>query len=98
MRRTKSYDELVAENLRSPKQVQAYLLALMEGDDGLKAEEALKLTISRMGVKEFAEMVKAEPNNISAFLRGRRKLKPETLEGYLKKFKLKVRIVFEKAS
>ena len=98
MKRLKTFDQLVSDVLKTPKAVQTYLLGLMDGDDGLSAEQALKIVISRMGVKEFSEMTKLQAQNVSAFARGKRKIKTETLETYLKPFGLRARVIFEKAS
>jgi len=99
MHRNSSYDADVAKDLqKSSKAVQSYLLGLTEGDDGLGTEEALRITIKRMGIKEFCEMTRIPMPNVMEFLNGKRKLKPETLEKYLKPFGLRIRLALEKAS
>ena len=70
----------------------------MEGEEALSAEDALRETISRMGVKEFSELAGVAPSNVVDFLRGKRNPKPETLDTYLRPFGLKTKIVLEKAS
>ena len=98
MRRNSSYDEDVAKRLqKSPGSVQAFLLGLTEGEDGIKTDEALRITIKRMGIKEFCEMTRIPMPNIMEFLSGKRKPKPETLEKYLRPFGLRVRLILEKA-
>ena len=62
MYRSNSYDEYVARRLRnSPKNVQSYLLSL---------EEA-RITIQRMGIKEFCEMTGIPTPNVSEFIKGK---------------------------
>jgi len=56
-------------------------------------EEALKYTIQQIGIKEFYELSDIPVQNVSAFIKGRRKLKKETLDKYLSVFKLKSKIV-----
>jgi hypothetical protein len=98
MKRGKSYDEELSQKLRNRKFAQNYIMALMEGDEGLSVEDALKHTIERMGIKEFVQMANVPQPNVSEFLKGKRKLKPETLNEYLKPFKLKAKLVLEEAS
>ena len=98
MKRSSSYDEDLAKELQSAIAVQSYLLGLTEGEDGLALDEALQHTIKRMGIKEFCNMTKIPMPNVMEFIKGKRKPKPETLEKYLKPFKLRPRIIAEKAS
>lgn len=98
MFRSKIYDEKLSTELRSPKFAREFLMTLMEGEEGLTLDEALRHLISRMGVKEFAELAKVERNNVSAFLKKKREPKPETLDLYLKPFGLKVKLIVEQAS
>jgi hypothetical protein len=98
MNRSKSYDEELSHKLKNKKFSQAYIVALMAGDEGLSVEDALRHTIVRMGIKEFVQLAKVPQPNVSEFIRGKRKLKPETLNEYLKPFNLKVKIILEKAS
>lgn len=100
MRRNSSYNEDVARSLREGGRygVREFFLGLTEGDDDLELEQALRITITRIGIKEFCEMSKIQMPNVSAFLKGRRKLKPETIDTYLKPFGLRVRLVVAKAS
>lgn len=98
MRRTISYDEQLSRRLRNPKYAQGFILALLEHPDELSVEEALRHTIERMGVKECSELTGVAAPDIVAFIKGRRKLKPETLDKLLKPFGLRTKIVLEKAS
>jgi hypothetical protein len=96
MKRSKSYDEELSKKLKNVKFAQTYIVALMEGDEGLSAEAALRHTIERMGIKEFVLLAKIPQPNVSEFLSGKRKLKPKTLNEYLKPFKLKAKLVLER--
>jgi hypothetical protein len=99
MRRNKSYNADLAKALqKNPKAVQAFLLGLTEGEDGLELDAALQLTIKRMGIKEFCQMTHVPMPNVMEFLNGKRKLKPETLDKYLRPFGLRARLALEKAS
>ena len=60
---------------------------------GESVEEALKYTIQQMGAKEFSEKANIPYQNVSDFIRGKRKLKRETLDKYLAVFGLKSKIV-----
>src|SRR4051812_48372636 len=55
MNRASSYDEDLSAKLQDPKFAQSFLMGLMEGEEGLSIEDALRHTIKRMGVKEFSE-------------------------------------------
>ena len=98
MNRAKSYDQELSEKLGDSKFAQAFLIGLMEGEDGLTVEDALRHTIKRMGVKEFSQSVGVPHSNIQEFLKKKRQPKPETLNQYLKPFRLRVKLVLEKAS
>lgn len=98
MARNKSFDEHLSEELRNPKSAQTFLLTLMEGDEGLPLEKALKQTILAMGVKEFCERSKISMPSVVQFLKGKRKPKPETLDLYLKPLGLKAKLAAIKLS
>ena len=98
MYRNSEFNEDLSNELRSPKFAQGFLLDLMEGEEGLSVEDALRQTIARMGVKEFCDRSGLRKQNVNDFIQGRRKLKPETLDAFLKPFRLKTRVVVEKAS
>jgi len=98
MYRNKSFDEHLAKELKSSKFAGGFLLDLMDGDDGFTLEEALRQTIQRMGVKEFCVKARLDMPNVMKFLKGTRKLKPETLDVFLKPFGLRTKLIVEKAS
>ena len=96
MYRSGSYDHMLSGKMKNRRFAQGYLLTLIEA--GFSAEDALKLAIARMGVKEFSEIAHVPRPNVQEFLKGKRKLKPETMDTYLKPFALKTRITLDKAS
>ncbi|HBQ21591.1 MAG: hypothetical protein A2Z91_02450 [Deltaproteobacteria bacterium GWA2_38_16] len=98
MNRSKSYDHRLSEKMRNPKFAQNFFITLMEGEEGLSVEEALKHAIQRMGVKEFSEVSGIPSPNIVDFLKDRRRPKPETLDLYLYPFRLKIKIELEKVA
>ncbi|MFL5813958.1 MAG: DNA-binding protein [Bdellovibrionia bacterium] len=98
MYRNNSYDEDLAKDLRDPEFAQGFLLDLIEGKDGLELDEALRLTIQKMGVVEFCSRAKMSKQNVNSFLKAKRNVKPETLDALLKPFGLRTKLVVEKAS
>jgi predicted transcriptional regulator len=84
--------------MKNKRFAQGFFLALMEGEDGLSVEESLKRTIQSMGITEFSEASGVPRPNVQEFLKGKRKLKTETLNTYLKPFRLKIKIMVEKAA
>jgi DNA-binding phage protein len=98
VRRSKTFNEDLSLRLKKPAYAKEFLNGLIEGDDGLSVEDALRQMIPIMGLKEFAEMTGVARPNLVAFVQGRRNLKIETLNQLLKPFKLKTKIVIEKAS
>ena len=98
MYRSNSYDEKLSKKLKNPNFAQEYLLGLIEGDEGLSIEDALRLAIQRMGITDFANMIGLPKSNIAEFLNGKRNLKRETLDRYLLPFNLKTELVVKKAA
>ncbi|MFH1018498.1 MAG: hypothetical protein V1798_10020 [Pseudomonadota bacterium] len=98
MFRNKSYDEELSERLQNPKYVRGFLLALMEGSEGLELEEALRITITRMGLKEFSRMSKVAAPNVVRMLKGRIPPTLYMLDRFLKPFGLRTKILVEKAA
>lgn len=93
MRRSNSYDKIISKKLQDFEYRQVFLLTLMENDDGLSLEEALRDVIRIMGIQEFSKLVKVPRPNVSEFLAKKRKLKPETLDVYLKPFGLRTELI-----
>ncbi|MGE3975742.1 MAG: hypothetical protein AB7F59_14550 [Bdellovibrionales bacterium] len=98
MYRNKSYDEELSKELQDMEFAQGFLLTLIEGEEGLDLEDALKHTIERMGIKEYSKASRIPAPHVVSFIKGRRKLKTETLDAFLKPFRLKTKVVVEKAS
>lgn len=93
MRRTSSYNAELSKRLQNKKYAAGFLLCLIEGEDALSLEEALKTLIESMGIKEFAKMTHSAPSNVVAFLKGRRHPRQSTLDAYLKPFGLKTELI-----
>lgn len=98
MPRSDDYDKELSERLQNPEYARFFIESLMEGEDGLSPEEALRLTITSMGIKEFARLVNVPAPRVVEFTKQKRNFKPETLDVFLKPFGLKTRVVFEKVS
>lgn len=98
MRRTKTFNEELSQKLRRPRFARSFIQSLIEGEEGLSPQDALRTTIEIMGIKEFAELVGEPPARIHEFLKKKRSLKPNTLDVFLKPFGLRTRIAFERAS
>lgn len=91
-RRSDSFDKYIAEQMQDLNFARETLLTTIE-HFGESVEDALRYTITKMGMKEFSELSGIHIQNISQFIKGKRKLKKETLDKYLAIFKLKSKIV-----
>lgn len=60
MRRTRNYDEDLSNQLRDPEFAKAFILGLMEGDEGMSLENALRHTIEVMGIKKFCKLARSK--------------------------------------
>lgn len=98
MRRAKTYNEELSLRLQNPSYAKDFILALMEGPDAFTLEDSIRQIIAIMGVKEFSKLTGVPSSNLVAFAKARRNLKVETLDLLLKPFKLKTKLVIEKAS
>lgn len=94
-RRSESYDEYIAKRMQEGKFARGVLVSLIEEFDAT-VEDALRETIPKMGIKEFSEKAGVPFQNVSDFIRGKRKLKLETLDKYLAVFKLKSKLTIQK--
>ncbi|MBP9673587.1 MAG: hypothetical protein KBD63_00680 [Bacteriovoracaceae bacterium] len=90
MYRANSYNEDFSRIMQNMKARQGYLLELMNHEDPMSLEEALRFTISRLGLTEFAKLAHEKKQNVETFVSGKRKLKQSTLDKYLLPFGLKV--------
>ena len=85
--------------MRSNKRfAREYLLTLIDEEDGPTPFDALKHTICRMGVKEFAEYSSIPEKSISRMLNSETMPKLETLERYFYCFGLRVKIALERVA
>lgn len=98
MKRDKSYDQILASKLNGSRRfARGFLCELMNDEDGegLEPVVALKHTIKRMGIKEFANLSKIPEKSISRMINSNSMPKFETLEKYFQVFDLKIKIVLE---
>ena len=93
--RTESFDEFLSEQLQEPGMASEFLLASLEGEDGLTLIQAIIRTIGCMGIKEFSEMSGIHRNAVSRMMAQNDIPKIETLNKYLAAFDLKAKIVVE---
>ncbi len=98
MKRHKSYDKELAEDLKDQEFAKNFLFDLMEGDDGLSAFEALKHTIRRMGVKEFSKDSKIPYESVCRMLESEKIPKINTLDRYFAVFGLRMKIELEEVA
>ena len=95
MYRTSDFDKHLSKQLKRAKYRREYLLSVvseMDGEPGLTIFEALKHTISKMGVTEFANMVNMKRSSISRILSQESAPKLETLDKLLAPFGLEVKV------
>jgi len=98
MNRRKTFNEELSEKLKNPRFFQHYIQGLVEAEDGdLSYEDALRDTIEVMGLREFSKLSHVPEQRIHEFIEGKN-LKPETLDKFLRPFKLKTKIVFEEVA
>jgi predicted transcriptional regulator len=93
--RSRSFNAYIAEQMKDINFARETLITSIEHFNE-SVEDALKYTIEQMGIKEFSELAKIPIQNVSEFLRGKRKLKVETLDKYLAVFNLKSKIIVTK--
>jgi len=89
-RRSESFNELVAEQMKDPEFAKLTVLtSVTEFDESV--EEALRYGIRQMGIKEFSELSGYSITYIADITKGRRKLRNETLNKLLSFFGLKLK-------
>ncbi len=98
MYRHESYDKELASELQDSKFARDFILGLLEGDEGLVPLEALRHTIRRMGVKEFAKAARIPYESVCRMLESDSIPKIDTLNRYFEFFGLKVKITLEKVA
>jgi|SRR5579871_2742639 len=85
-RRTRDWDEGLAEDLKDPAFARELLLAAVEEEISL--QEALAKVIKCYGIKEFAKRINMPSSNLSRALDQRHNPTQETLNRLLKPFGL----------
>ena len=89
-RRTKDWNEGLAEQLKDTEFAREFILASLE--EGLSLQDTLKKVILAYGLKEFSKKVKMPAPNISRALNPRHNPTLDTLNRLLKPFRLHVTI------
>jgi probable addiction module antidote protein len=87
-RRSKDWNEGLAQDLRDKDFAREFLLAAIE--DGVPIQHALGKVIRAMGVKEFAAKVGMASPNLLRAINPRHNPTQETLNRLLKPFRLKL--------
>lgn len=90
MYRSNSYNERFSRDIRKPIYARAYILGLLQDkDEPMPLEEILRLIARKMGTTDFGDLVGERVQNIHGFIEGKRRLKRETIDKFLKPFGLK---------
>jgi repressor of nif and glnA expression len=89
-RRSESYNEFVADQMKDPEYAKLTILTSIE-EFGENIDEALRYAIKKMGIKEFSELSGYSITYISDITRGRKQLKAETLNKLLSFFGLRLK-------
>ena len=87
-RRSRDWNEGLAQDLRDQKFAREFLLAAM--DEGVPIQIALSKVIRAMGVKEFAAKVRMASPNVLRAINPRHNPTQDTLNRLLKPFKLRL--------
>jgi DNA-binding phage protein len=87
-RRTKDWNEGLAQDLRDPQFAQEFLLAAI--DEGITVQHALGKIIRAIGVKEFAAKIGMESPNLLRVIHSRHNPTQSTLNRLLRPFGLKL--------
>ena len=95
-RRSKSYNEMIAEKMRDPEFARGVVLHSVEFGDSV--EEALQLAIRSMGIKEFSDRSGLPLQSVSSFVQNRKKFGYKRLTQCLAVFGLKFTVTRDKAA
>ena len=87
-RRSRDWNEGLAQDLRDEEFARAFLLAAM--DEGVPIQYALGKVIRAMGVKEFAEKVQMASPNVLRAIHPRHNPTQDTLNRLLRPFRLRL--------
>ncbi len=89
-RRSKDWNEGLAEDLKDPVFARSFLLAAT--DDGIGIQAALSKVIKLMGVREFSKKAKMAESNILRAVHPKHNPTQETLNRLLKPFGLQLTV------
>ena len=89
-RRSKDWNEGLAQDLRDPEFARDFLIAAI--DEGISVQQALGKVIRAMGVREFAAKIGVAPPNVLRAINPRHNPTQETLNRLLKPFGLRLTI------
>ncbi len=87
-RRSRDWNEGLAEDLKDPKFARGFLVAAM--DEGISIQQALGKVIRAMGVKEFAAKIGVAAPNVLRAINPRHNPTQSTLNRLLKPFRLRM--------
>ena len=87
-RRSKDWNEGLAEDLQNPEFARQFLIAAVE--DGVPLKLALAKVVRAMGVKEFSEGIGMASSNVLRAIHPRHNPTQETIERFLKPFGLRI--------
>ncbi|HKU44454.1 MAG TPA: hypothetical protein VJR89_40115 [Polyangiales bacterium] len=87
-RRSKHWNEGLAEDLQNPKFAREFLTAAVE--EGVPLQEALGKVIRAIGVKEFAARIGMPSPNLLRAINPKHNPTQETLERLIKPFDLRI--------
>ena len=87
-RRSRDWNEGLAQDLRDEEFTQTFLLAAM--DEGVPIQHALGKVIRAMGVKEFSEKVQMASPNVLRAIHPRHNPTQDTLNRLLRPFRLRL--------
>lgn len=87
-RRSRDWNQGLAEDLRDPAFAREFLLAAME--EGVSVQRALGKVVRAMGVKEFATKVRMADSNVVRALHPRHNPTQDTLNRLLRPFRLRL--------
>ncbi len=87
-RRSRDWNQGLAEDLRDPAFAREFLLAAME--EGVSVQRALGKVVRAMGVKEFAAKVRMADSNVVRSLNPRHNPTQDTLNRLLRPFRLRL--------
>lgn len=92
------FNEMLAKEFEDPAFGQDFIKELVN-EEGYEISEALRKTITSMGLKAFSEKAEVSLQRVSDFVAGRRNFNVETIDGYLQKvFGLRLKVSLEEVA